>query len=183
MIKYIDESANATIKCEYCSDTVYNIRVNDLMDDSIYNQPLSIKIKVPACWDSICISNMEKVKTEYNNKNKFILFNALPDNQLITIRPVIISDPEKESGVRLVYLSTNPFFDNIRLTLEVFDPEDIDIVLCDMNGKILIHQEEKSVNGITNLFFDTSGISNGVYILKVNSNSSGFRIIKKLIKI
>ena len=62
VIKYIDESKNAKIECDFCNDTVFNIRINDFMDDSIYNQPLSIRIKVPGNWDSIWISNKEKIK-------------------------------------------------------------------------------------------------------------------------
>jgi hypothetical protein len=152
------------------------------MDDSIYNQPLSVRIKVPTNWDSIWISNGEKIKAEFYNKSKFILFNALPDNQPITIRPKLISSPEKNSGIRLVYLSANPFLDNIRLSLEVFNQQDIDFVLYDLNGKIIIHQQEKNAIGVINLFFDTSGISNGVYFLRVSSNT-GDLIIKKLVKI
>jgi Predicted xylanase/chitin deacetylase len=182
VIKYLDESKNTDIKCENCNDTIYNIRINDFMDDSIYNQKLSIRIKVPANWDSIRISNSEKVRTEYFNESKFIIFNALPDNQLLTIRPGSISVPVKESGIRLVYLSANPFPDNLKLSLEVLDQRNIDIVLCDMNGKLLFHQEEKNAIGVINLFFNTQGISSGLYLLRIRSNGSDY-IIKKLIKI
>ncbi|MDO9579829.1 MAG: hypothetical protein Q7J06_04580 [Bacteroidales bacterium] len=51
-----------------------------------------------------------------------------------------------------------------------------------MNGRIIIHQEEKDVSGVINLFFDTSGISNGGCFLRVNSNGGDY-IIKKLVKI
>jgi hypothetical protein len=51
-----------------------------------------------------------------------------------------------------------------------------------MNGKLLIHQEEKAVNGNINLFFNTSGIKSGVYFLRVSSNGGDY-IIKKLVKI
>ncbi|MCE5344880.1 MAG: polysaccharide deacetylase family protein [Bacteroidales bacterium] len=182
VIKYIDESKNAKIECELCSDTVFKIRINDFMDDSIYNQSLSIRIKVPDNWDSISISNSAKIKTEYYNKSKFILFNALPDNQELTVKPKLISTPENESGMRLVYLSANPFFDNIKLTLEVFGQRNIDVVLCDINGRLLIHQEEKAANGVINLYLDTSAINPGVYFLRVSSYRGDY-IIKKLVKI
>ena len=182
VIKYIDESKNAKIECDFCNDTVFKIRINDFMDDNIFDQLLSIRIKVPDNWDSIWLSNNEKVKTTYYNNSKFILFNALPDNQLLTIRPRLISVSEKDSGIRLIYLSANPFNYEIILSLEVLDQKNIDIVLLDMNGKLLIHQEEKAVNGIINLFFNTSGISSGVYFLRVSSNGSDY-IFKKLIKI
>jgi len=183
VIKYIDESGNAKVECDLCNDTIYKIRIYDFMDDSIYNQPLSIKIKVPGNWDSISISNNEKIKTEYNNNSKFILFNALPDNNQIIIRPELISDAENETGLRLVYLSANPFIDNIRLTLEALDKQDVEIVLCNISGRILIRQNEKAVKGVINLNFDTSGMSNGVYFLKVTSNIHGSCIIRKMIRI
>jgi peptidoglycan/xylan/chitin deacetylase (PgdA/CDA1 family) len=182
VIKYIDESKNAKIECDLCNDTVFKIRINDFMDDYIFDRLLSIRIKVPDNWDSIWISNNEKVRTEYYNNAKFILFNALPDNQLLTIRPRLISVPDKDSGIRLIYLSANPFYDELRLSLEALDQKDIDIVLFDMNGKLLIHHEEKAVNGLINLFFDTSGISNGVYFLRVSIDGR-YYILKKLIKI
>lgn len=182
VIKYIDESKNAKIECDFCNDTVFKIRINDFMDDNIFDQLLSIRIKVPDNWDSIWLSNNEKVKTTYYNNSKFILFNALPDNQLLTIRPRLMSVSEKDSGIRLIYLSANPFNYEIILSLEVLDQKNIDIVLLDMNGKLLIHQEEKAVNGNINLFFNTSGIKSGVYFLRVSSNGGDY-IIKKLVKI
>lgn len=182
VIKYIDEYKLSKIECDFCNDTVYRITINDFLDDSIYNQPLSIRIKVPGNWDSIHISNNEKIKTEYYNKSKFILFNALPDNNLLTIRPDLISVPEQGSGIRLVYLSANPFFDEIKFSLEVFDKRDIEIVFCDINGKLLIRQKEKAVNGVINFYFDTSQLNPGIYILKVYSRIDGFSVVRKMIK-
>ncbi len=182
VIKYIVESKETYIECVNCNDTIYNIRINDFMDDSIYNQPLSIKIKIPDKWDNIWISGINKHEIEYYNKNKFVLFNALPDNRLITIRPGSKSAPGQDSEIRFVYLSANPFLDDIRFTLEVSDKADIEVLLCNINGKILIHQEEKSVNGIINIFFETSGIGKGLYFLKVKINGVE-NIIKKLVKI
>jgi peptidoglycan/xylan/chitin deacetylase (PgdA/CDA1 family) len=182
VIKYIDESHNAEIKCDICTDSVYKLRIDDFLDDSIYNQPLTVRIKVPSNWDSISIANVENLKTDFTNENKFIQFNALPDNKVITVRPKVISEPEKESGIRIIYLSANPFHDFIKLSLDVLDQRDIDIILCDINGRLLNHQKEKNAFGVINLFFDTFGISNGVYFLRVSSDR-GDLIIKKLVKI
>jgi peptidoglycan/xylan/chitin deacetylase (PgdA/CDA1 family) len=182
VVKYLEEAKNAEIVCDICSDTVYKFRIDDFLNDSVFNQPLSLRIKVPSNWNNIWISDSIKLKTEYFNKCKFILFNALPDNKEITIRPKSVSIPEKESGIRIVYLSGNPFFDNLRLSLEVFDQQDIDIILCDINGKLIIHHKEKNVIGVINVVFDTSGLKNGVFFLKLESPGSG-SIIKKLIKV
>ena len=180
--KYIYESKKAKVTCESCNDTVFNIRIDDSLNDSIYNHQLSIQIKVPPTWDSITISNGEKVKIEYANNSKFVLFNALPDNKLLTIRPKVISAPEIYTGMHLVFLSANPFVDNIKFSLEFFEQTDIEITLCNLSGQIFIQQKENSVIGVTNMNFDTSGIGKGVYVLKVNDNRGG-GIIKKLVKI
>jgi peptidoglycan/xylan/chitin deacetylase (PgdA/CDA1 family) len=182
VIKYFDESIVAKVECDECNDTVYKIRINDYLADSTYNQPLSLRIKVPFNWDSISISGINRFRTEYTNKSKFILFNALPDNKEITIRPVSLSVPIPEKGIRIVYLGANPFIDNIQLSLEVLDQEDLDIILCDMNGKLFAHQNMKKAVGVLNILFDATAISKGVYFLRVNS-SGGERIIKKLVKI
>jgi peptidoglycan/xylan/chitin deacetylase (PgdA/CDA1 family) len=182
VIKYMDESNNTEVRCELCTDSVFQFRINDFLDDSIYNQPLSFKIKVPSSWDSITITNDIKFTTEYNNKSKFILFDALPDNREITVRPKSISVPGKESGIRFIYMSSNPFHDYIKMSLEVLDQQDIDIVLCDINGRLLTHQKEKNAIGVINLFLDTSDLANGLYILRVNSMNKNY-LIEKLIRI
>jgi peptidoglycan/xylan/chitin deacetylase (PgdA/CDA1 family) len=182
VIKYIEESEKATIGCDLCNDTVYKIRINDFLDDSVYDHPLSVRIKVPGNWDSIRISDAGKINTIYNNKNKFILFNVLPDNHLVVIRPGYISVPEKETGLRLVYLGPDPFSDDFRLSIDALEQIDIHVALCNLYGKLLVQKKEKNVNGVINFFFDTSGIGSGIYILRVSS-SDGNNIIKKLIKI
>ena len=88
----------------------------------------------------------------------------------------------KESGIRIVYLSANPFFDSIKLSIEVFDQSDIEFILSDLNGNILVHQKENSVNGVITMTFETSGLSSGIYFLRINSNR-GDHIVKKLVKI
>jgi peptidoglycan/xylan/chitin deacetylase (PgdA/CDA1 family) len=183
VIKYFDEAKVARIECDLCNDSVDIIRMNDFLDDSVYNQSLSVRMKIPSIWDSVRISNGEKVKTEYNNKNKFIFFNILPDNKSLIIKPISVSDIERESGIKLVFLSVNPFHDNISLSIEVFEKDDVDISLIDMNGKILAHRQERSVSGIINMNFETSHVRNGVYFLRVITGSRGDFIIKKFIKI
>jgi peptidoglycan/xylan/chitin deacetylase (PgdA/CDA1 family) len=182
VIKYFEESEGAKVECDLCNDTIFKIRLLDFLDDSIFNQPLSLRIKIPANWDSLSISGIKKFRTEYTNKSKFIIFNALPDSKEITIRPVTISVPIAEQGIRIVYMSANPFSENIKFSLEALDQEDLDIILCDMSGRLLIHQKQKNIIGVMNLFFDTTTLTNGVYFLRVNS-SGGERIVKKLVKI
>jgi peptidoglycan/xylan/chitin deacetylase (PgdA/CDA1 family) len=182
VIKYIDESKNTELKCEFCNDTLYKIKIKDLLDNPIYDQPLSIKIKIPTNWDSISLEGVSDFKTEYVGKNKFVLLNILPGTRELTIRPGLISNPDKESGFRIVYLSANPFLDDIRLSLEVFNNQDIEFVLSNMNGKLLVQKIVKNVTGIINFSFETNDLGSGIYILKVISKKDGYFVSKKMIK-
>ncbi len=182
VIKYIDESAKAKIYSLSSNDSVFVIKIDDNLDDSIYNQPLTFRVKVPDSWDGIKISNGETIRSEVINGSKFFLFNALPDNTLLTIKPAFIDETKNEPETRLVYLSENPFTDHINLTVEVFHPENLEIILSDLSGKIMVHQRISSDKGLVNFFFNTSNLGRGVYIIKVFSNN-GNLMQKKINKI
>lgn len=181
VIKYIDESKNAIVECDLCSDSIYTIRVDDFLDDSVYDQLLTLRIKIPSYWEEVSVSDIEKPRIEINNKSKFVIFNALPDNSQHFIRPTFLSMPKEENGLKVVFMSENPFNDKIILTLESFEKCKIDVFLYDMSGRILIHQSEMSASGIINYFFNTSKMSSGAFILRVNS-SNGQSIVRKFIK-
>jgi peptidoglycan/xylan/chitin deacetylase (PgdA/CDA1 family) len=182
VIKYLDEAEHSVIECDNCCDTLFKIRIDDFLDDSIYNQQLSVRIKIPSAWDRISISDIDSFRTVISNKSKFIVFNTLPDNQFHTIRPLTLSTPEIENGIKIVYLSANPFMDNIRFSLEFFKKTDIEITLSNLNGQIFIQQMEKSVFGVINMYFNTAELSKGIFILKISSNF-GEIITKKLVKV
>jgi peptidoglycan/xylan/chitin deacetylase (PgdA/CDA1 family) len=182
VIKYIDESKAAKVECSLCSDTIYKIRIYDFLNDSVYNQPLSVKVKVPVNWDSISISGIPSFRIETDGISKYVLFNTIPEEKDIIIRPVYMSTPKIESGLKLVYLSGNPFHDNIQVAVEALDQQDVELVLCDFSGKILVNWKNKAISGIINLQFDTSLIVNGVYLLRIRSITHGTTIMRKMIK-
>jgi hypothetical protein len=182
VIKYIDEAQNTTITCDVCNDSIYKLRINDNMDSSVYTQALSFRVKIPDDWDNISIAGKAKVIVENRNENKFVLFSEVPNNRTVTIRPASKSVPNYRSGIRLVYLSENPFVNNIRISIEVLERRDIDVILLDLNGKTLLHKSEKNVMGVIDFLFDTSVLSKGLYILRIGSHDN-IDIFKKLVKI
>lgn len=181
VIKYLYESKSAIIECESCSDSVYTIKANDFLNDSIYDQPLTVSIKIPSFWEDVSISDIEKYRIESNNKGKFAIFNVLPDNSPHTIRPIRYSAKEKVSGGRIVYLSANPFSEFINLTLEVPEHTDIDLVLCDMNGRIYSHMNAMDATGVVSFSISTETVAKGIYLLRISGNHSS-PIIKRMIK-
>lgn len=182
VIKYFTESKATKVYCDECTDTVYNIRVNDFLDDSVYNQPLSLRIKVPTNWQNIIVSDTNNMKIDYSINGSFVLLDVLPDNKKWIIRPGTTSDSENETGIALVFLSANPITRNIRLSLEAFNAQDINVYLFNLDGKLMLREGVKSVTGIVNFTFYTASMPDGLYILRVES-SSGERFIKKLVKI
>jgi peptidoglycan/xylan/chitin deacetylase (PgdA/CDA1 family) len=182
VIKYFIESEASRVFCDECTDTVYNIRVNDFLDDSVYNQPLSVRIKVPTDWQNIVVSDTNNTKIDYNISDYFVLLNVLPDNKEWIIRPGTTTVSNNKSGIELVFLGPNPFTRNIKISLETFNAQDINAYLFNLDGKLVLHEGAKSVTGIINFTFYTASIPDGLYILKVEG-SRGERIIKKLVKI
>jgi peptidoglycan/xylan/chitin deacetylase (PgdA/CDA1 family) len=182
VIKYLDESRNAIVSCDFYTDSVFTIRAEDYLDDMIYDYPLTLRVKVPSNWEKISISDVEKFRVEITNKSKFVIFNTLPDNSEHTLRPTKLSVPEKESGIKIIYLSANPFSDIIKLSLEIFETIDLDISLFDMSGKEMAHSTRKNVTGVLNLYFETSSLSRGMYFLSIKS-SYGEILVKKLLKV
>ena len=184
-IKYFEESQVADITCDECSDTVYKIRINDYLDDAIYNQPLSVMIKVPESWSDInvlCKNHNEKVS---ELKPQYVTFDALPDGNQIIVRPSFLKDYylQESYGLKLLYLTANPFIDELRITLEALNLQDIEVGLFDLNGMLLINQSVKSVEGIFDTYLETSKISSGIYILRIISLTDKVRFIKKMVKI
>jgi peptidoglycan/xylan/chitin deacetylase (PgdA/CDA1 family) len=181
VIKYLDESRTTRVECDFCTDYEFNIRADDSLDDEVYNQPLTLRVKIPASWDGISISDVENFKTEAIDNSKFVTFNILPDNKLHKIKPAVLNIPEVDPGFKIVFLSANPFNDCIRLSVEVTKQSDIDISFFDLSGKVLVQQKEKGRSGVVNFFIDTNEISTGMYILKVGNNYEGY-YVKKMIK-
>ena len=66
--------------------------------------------------------------------------------------------------------------------MEVLDTRDIEVLLCDMSGRILAEQKEKSANGVVNLYFDTNEIKSGLYLIRIRSDNEDI-FIRKMIKI
>ena len=182
VIKYYDESNAARIYCDLCNDTVFRIRVNDYLDDSFYDQPLSIRIKVPDSWVNISVSSIGNVKTEYSDNGKFILFNTLPDNKVLNICPEHQRNTEERSGFRILYFSANPVMANVDISLEIFNTADIEVTLISENGSILIHKRGKAVSGIINFSIETSAVGKGIYFLRVEDKTDGSYVVRKFIK-
>jgi peptidoglycan/xylan/chitin deacetylase (PgdA/CDA1 family) len=169
VIKYADESKNVKLICDECNDSIYRLRLEDNLNDSIYNQPLSLKIRIPDNWeDDIQLNRAQLIKTFSADGNRFLLFNALPNNQLITIKPVHIDVLKFEPALRFLNLGPNPFIDHIDISFEVINPPfDIYISIINTDGKEIYNEKVNCTTPIINIQINTNNFSSGLYLFKI----------------
>lgn len=181
VIKYIDESKNTTLYCDFCNDSIYKIRIDDFLADSIYSHPISIRIKIPYQWGNISVSNNGYIGIEQKEDFKFLLFNAMPDNNQIIIKPGIISKSNVIANQTIVLISQNPFNEKIRISLELKEPDDLVIRLIDLYGIEKIKKTEHGASGVEFFLMDTSELTPGVYFINI-AFKSGYAFTRKMIK-
>ena len=73
-------------------DQVSNIkiRIDDELPDSIYNQPLSVKVKLPIEWKyyRIQLTDSAKIYQTLNYADSNFIFSILPNNQNYYLQPI-----------------------------------------------------------------------------------------------
>jgi peptidoglycan/xylan/chitin deacetylase (PgdA/CDA1 family) len=88
VVRYIKERENFSYVIAYTDSTKIQIVPTDILDDSIYNYPLSAKIVVPTGWKNIRISQgskMTETTTQTDSVNTFANINIIPDGGVVTI--------------------------------------------------------------------------------------------------
>lgn len=179
-IKYSEEYRNAKVTCDYCNDSIFTIRLDDSLDDNIYDHPLSLKLKIPDNWEEISFSNDIPFETVHSGKNSFVLFEAKPDNTHIIIKPQRVSPYIKETGIKVVSYTSNPFTDYFNLTIEISDNVKVRIELFDLNGNILFQQKVED-KGVMTYKINGTNLGDGIYFIRIKS-SSGENFVRKIIK-
>jgi hypothetical protein len=182
VIKYHDEFMNAKIMSDELNDSVFKIRLDDNLDDTIYNQLLSLKIRIPDNWDdNIQVQGAEYIKTLVIDNNKFLWINALPNNQLITIQPLRIRNIKSQTFMRFLSVDPNPFNDLLNIAFEVLEqPCNVYIKIVSVNGQDMYNEKINNLLSINNLAINTSDFPKGLYVLKIETKNQ--ILLKKLIK-
>lgn len=181
VIKYIDESSHAYIEYENYNDSILVLRIDDNLNDYIFNHPISIKVKVPLAWDSIHISNSELIRTEITNGNKYVLFNAIPDNRQLIIKPGIILHQIIDPAIKNLSINESLSYNTFRVNFEVDYITKVYINIIDMTGKILYNKIENNVSGSFDISLDLGGLKKGVYFLRI-SDAKNKPVVRKFYK-
>ena len=87
--RYIKERNCVSVKEISQTDSSVSIRVTDTLDNSLFNYPVTIRRPLPPTWISVFISQGNQtvdVRIVEVNSSKYIMFDAIPDSDDITIK-------------------------------------------------------------------------------------------------
>jgi hypothetical protein len=182
VIKYVDEKNSAKISCDSCdNDRFYQFRVEDNLDDSIFNIPLSISMKIPDNWEGVNVSGAEYKNVILEEGDKFVLFNALPNSKEILIKPENIVTPPEKPDTRFVSIGPSPFKEYINVAFETKKTSNIKVILKNVLG-IPVLIEFVVCDLINQVKFNTDQIPNGTYIIELINETNNQRLTRKVIK-
>lgn len=102
--KYAQEYATHSLKIDSISDTAISFTLEDIMQDEIYDFPLTVKIRIANNWASFSATQNGKhieSKIITYNQNKYALVKVIPDRgQVILIGKVDKGTPKNSATSR-----------------------------------------------------------------------------------
>lgn len=171
VIKYSKEALNTRIIPVLINDSVYEFRVDDYLNDSIYNHPISIKFFVPSDWQEVSVHrDFENLRDsvfnyKFNYSDGIVYMNIIPKGQSINIHA--IKKNTKKEKQKFILIRYDPYIDKIEMFCELNDAESAQVRLIKLNGEIKNKIEAKNVNGgIYQFSMDVSAFEYGVYIFE-----------------
>ena len=90
-----------------------------------------------------------------------------------------VSGVEEEAALAGMTLYPNPANDMVNITFNMNSGSDVNIFAYDMTGKVLVNENQDLASGTTNVQYNTTEWSNGVYFFRVTENgvSNTVRVI------
>ncbi|UCB44645.1 MAG: polysaccharide deacetylase family protein [Spirochaetota bacterium] len=86
--RYIRERDSATLALKASRSSYYILSLDDGLDDAVFNQPLSIEIKIPEKWKKYRVSQRRIAIDHHITKEGYLRFSVLPDGSDIFIERV-----------------------------------------------------------------------------------------------
>ena len=179
VVKYLKERKYTKVELADSSYNHYSFSINDCLQDSIYNFPLSLKVKIPELWDSVKVTQNDidipcQIQIDICN-NKYVIFDAVPNKGKVIITAGNISIDIAECNHCEFVVFPNPFSQTLTL---LSTPSDGELKIYDSKGACMLKDnmnfEIKEIN--------TSEWKSGVYIMSVKLRGNTNAIIKKLVK-
>lgn len=84
-LRYIRERDASSLTMFNQTDRSYIMVLEDNLDDHIYNHPLSLKVKLPAGWKRVRLSQGGRLLRYSIDRDGYFIFDALPDGSDIIV--------------------------------------------------------------------------------------------------
>jgi 6-pyruvoyl-tetrahydropterin synthase len=137
---------------------------------------LSIPIDANAPANSDMILNFTDIKLIMNDGTEITDFNVINDTLKI-VAPNSIGNIALNNGIE-VY--PNPMNDQLTIKMNQSENEAITISIQDLMGRVILHQEYQILDLNHEFKLNTSTLSSGNYILKINTSTNQY--VQKLSK-
>ena len=96
-VKYIKERGSSTISVLSSSSDQIVLSLTDTLDDTIYNQPLTIRSEVPSGWTTVRIQQGGSdvaLPSALEGSTRVVYYNVVPDGGFITLRNPLAATPQ-----------------------------------------------------------------------------------------
>ncbi|ABG60575.1 polysaccharide deacetylase family protein [Cytophaga hutchinsonii] len=179
-IKYHKEKACATLTQTQVPDgTTWKFTLTDtLSNNTIYNQPLSIKLKMHGVNYMSVLQNGVALPID-RIRNDSILFHAVPDKGEIVLTTQLITST-KNMQAASDNITVSPVPSNGLITIhaaKTINPSSV--IVSDLAGNILFHQPH--VSFADDVQIDLSGFKEGAYLIHIYEGEQ--LITKKAIRV
>jgi hypothetical protein len=92
----------------------------------------------------------------------------------------IVSSSNDVENISILNVTPNPCSDFVLLQFEMPNSSDVELILADINGKVIEKQNFNKLQGTQNIKYNTSSLAKGIYFVKVQID--GMVITRKVIK-
>ncbi|MEL7002352.1 MAG: T9SS type A sorting domain-containing protein, partial [Bacteroidota bacterium] len=99
-----------------------------------------------------------------------------------TSREISANSLSEEISETIVTVYPNPFLDNISIKIDLQNDGNHTILMHDLFGRLVYEQKISSSHGQINAKIETDGMASGTYIVTINSEETGFRTTKRIVK-
>ncbi|WP_460597886.1 beta strand repeat-containing protein [Geomonas sp. Red276] len=91
VVKYVNERATATLSVFSETNDQTVLSLSDTLDDSLYNEPLTVRSTVPSGWLYVSVqqeNSITTIKATVEGSANVIYYHAVPDKGLITLQDI-----------------------------------------------------------------------------------------------
>lgn len=177
--RYIKERDNAIQSILTWDEQSIQLSIDDELDDTIYDFPLTIFVKVPDSWELALLNqegSLDTLEVFERDSDYVVMADVIPNGSLITINKLNPSSVDSGytlvSNFKLHQNYPNPFNPTTTIRYSIAEQGNVKLIVYDILGnKIKELVNEVKSSGEYSVSFDGGNLSSGVYFYTLFSDS------------